>query len=180
MSLNDLQLSPGLLSALYPSSLINPEEAVVAKPVEKTGNKAETPAQPVKDEPYWKYLGANNKNILIVVNYSDAVHMPDEELGFLTNMLTACKLSLADVAIINKNYYAERGYKEFLENFKSKIVLLFGLDPLAFGLPVGFPQFQIQSVANCMFLFSSSLEQTRNDALLKSKLWVSLRSIFAI
>lgn len=180
MGLNDLQLSPNLLSTLYPSSLINPEEAVVAQPAPKAESKVEKPATPVVEEPYWRYLGNNNKNILVVVSYPDAVHLPDDELGFLTNMLTACKLSLGDVAIINKNNYQQRDYKEFMENFKSKIVLLFGIDPLTFGLPVGFPQFQIQSVANCKFLFSSSLEQTRSDALLKSKLWVSLRSIFGI
>ncbi|MFC0771545.1 hypothetical protein [Terrimonas alba] len=180
MGLNDLRLSPNLLSALYPSSLINSEEPVGSKSVQKTESRAEIPAKPAVEEPYWKYLGNNGKNILIVVSYPDAVHLPDDELGFLTNMLTACKLNLGDVAIINKNSYQDREYKEFLENFKSKIVLLFGVDPLAFGLPVGFPQFQVQSVANCKFLFSSSLEQTRNDSLLKSKLWVSLRSIFGI
>ena len=179
MGLNELRLSSNLLSALYPSSLINPEEPVVAKPVEKTDSKVETPARPA-EEPYWKYLGNNNKNILVIVTYPTAVHLPDDELSFLTNMLTACKLNLGDVAIVNKNNHQDRDYKEFLENFKSKIVLLFGLDPLSFGLPVGFPQFQVQSVANCKFLYSSSLEQTRNDALLKSKLWVSLRSIFGI
>lgn len=180
MGLNDLRLSPNLLSALYPSSLINTEEANVGQSVPKAESKVEKPASSAVEEPSWKHLGNNNKNILVVVSYPEAVHLPDDELGFLTNMLTACKLSLDDVAIVNKHNYQQREYKEFLENFKSRVVLLFGVDPLLFGLPVGFPQFQVQSVANCKFLFSSSLEETRNNALLKSKLWVSLRSIFGI
>lgn len=180
MGLNDLRLSPNLLSALYASSLINTEETIVGKSVPKAESKVEKPASSAVEEPSWKHLGNNNKNILVVVSYPEAVHLPDDELGFLTNMLTACKLSLDDVAIVNKHNYQQREYKEFLENFKSRIVLLFGVDPLLFGLPVGFPQFQVQSVANCKFLFSFSLEETRNNALLKSKLWVSLRSIFGI
>ncbi len=53
-----------------------------------------------------------------MVNYDNAVHLPDEELNFLTNMLAACKLSLGDVAIVNKYNYKETSYKDFLQNLK--------------------------------------------------------------
>lgn len=180
MGLNDLPLSPYLLSALFPSSLINTDSAVAGKSGQETDSETVIMTNTVIEEPPWKHLGTNAKNILIVVNYPSVVHLPDEELGFLTNMLTACKLSLADVAIINKNNYTTTSHKDLLEYFKSKIILLFGVDPLDFGLPVGFPPFQVQSLTNNKFLFAASLEQTRQDALLKSKLWVSLRSIFGI
>jgi hypothetical protein len=181
MSLNDLKLSPSLLATLYPASLINSEPtAVVQQP-----NVAE-PVKNIEPEPIsipetnWKYLGNNQKNILILVNYDNAVHLPDEELNFLTNMLTACKLSLADVAIVNYHYYKERPYKDFLIEFQSRIVFLFGIDPFVFQLPVSFPHYQVQTVANCTFLYTPALELQRSDALLKSKLWVSLRTIFGI
>jgi len=61
-----------------------------------------------------------------------------------------------------------------------RIVFLFGLNPIDFGLPVGFPQFQVQTVAGCTFLYAPAIEESRTDKLLKSKLWVSLRSIFGI
>lgn len=182
MGLNDLHLSPNVLAALYPSSLINPGKThVISQPQLIKPIAAEIIKEPETIiETNWKYLGNNQKNILIIVNYDNAVHLPDEELGFLTNMLAACKLSLGDAAIVNRNNYKETGYKDFLGEFKSKIVFLFGVEPVAFGLPVSFPYFQVQLVANCTFLYTPALEDQRKDALLKSKLWVSLRNIFGV
>jgi hypothetical protein len=182
MGLNDLHLSPSIIAALYPSSLIIPDQTdTVAKtrvlkagPIEIAANAEEN------TEPDWKYLGHNKKNILVIVSYTDAVHLPDEELAFLTNMLSACKLNLGDVAIVNKHAYRDSAYKNYMEAFKPKTVFLFGVEPSAFGLPVSFPYFQVQAIANCTFLYTPPLEQQRQDALLKSKLWVSLRSIFSI
>lgn len=181
MGLNDLQLSPEIIARLYPSSLIASESSDLVE-TSKQGDIAtviETKAEP-SPEAAFKSLGNNHKNILIVVNYPELVHLPDEELSFLTNMLAACKLSLDDVAIINQNNYKDTAYKDLLAHFQSKTVFLFEIDPLAFGLPVSFPHFQVQNVAGCIFLFAPSLEENRTDKLVKSKLWVCLRSIFGI
>ena len=182
MGLNDLNLSPGILAALYPSSLINMDKTdAIFQPqaIQPVAPEITTESESAKGLD-WKYLGNNQKNILIVVNYDNAVHLPDEELNFLTNMLTACKLGLGDVAIVNKYNYKESFYKDFLTEFKSKVVFLFGVEPFVFKLPVSFPYFQVQTVANCTFLYTPALEEQRKDALLKSKLWVSLRTIFNI
>ena len=182
MGLNDLHLSPNILATLYPSSLINMDKTdaiLQPQPIKPVIAEITAESESMKGTD-WKYLGSNQKNILIVVNYDNAVHLPDEELNFLTNMLTACKLSLGDVAIVNKYNYKELAYKDFLTEFKSKIVFLFGVEPFVFKLPVSFPYFQVQTVGNCTFLYTPPLEEQRKDALLKSKLWVSLRNIFSI
>jgi hypothetical protein len=177
MSLNDLHLSTSLITTLYPSSLISPDDEdsvpVAKKPVAEQKTKANTTES-------WKSLGNNQKNVLIVVDYPDIVHLPDDELNFLTGMLTACRLSLDDVAIINTNNYKLVNYKDILTQFKSKIIFLFGVTPGDFGLPVNFPFFQVQTVSNCIFLYTPALEHRHTDILLKSRLWVSLRSIFSI
>ena len=182
MGLNDLNLSSNIIATLYPSSLINLDKTdVIVQPQPIQPIAPEIAKEPqLTIETNWKYLGSNQKNILIIVNYDAAVHLPDEELSFLTNMLAACKLSLGDVAIVNRNNYKKNDYKEFLAHFKSQIVFLFGIEPADFGLPVSFPFFQVQSVANCTFLYTPALQEQRTDALLKSKLWVSLRNIFGI
>ncbi len=181
MGLNDLHLSPAILSRLFPSSLINIENTDIIHPVEPTkeSTKAKKETEKPNGQP-WKSLGSNQQKILIVVNYSDAVHLPDEELSFLTSMLAACKLSLGDVAIVNRNNYKDVLYRELLTHFQSKIVFLFGVEPAEFGLPVSFPHFQVQSLANSTYLYTPALEERHTDTLLKSKLWVSLRSIFGI
>ncbi|MGZ8556911.1 MAG: hypothetical protein ACXWWC_01190 [Chitinophagaceae bacterium] len=180
MGLNDLHLSPSVLSALYPSSLINLDNANNPEQTLPIETKSFKKTSSSTFDTGWKYLGNNQKNILIVVNYENVLHLPDEELTFLTNMLTACKLNLGDVAIVNKNNYKETAYKDFRDEFKSKIIFLFGIEPSVFGLPVSFPFFQVQSLAGCTFLYTPSLEENRNDSLLRSKLWVSLRNIFGI
>ena len=120
MSLNELRLSSSLVAMLYPNSLLDmgndDATQVPNKPVGEQKIDEETKAL--------KWLGNNQKNILIVVRYNDIVHLPDDELKFLTGILTACKLSLDDVAIINTNNYKRDGYNDILAEFKSRIVFL--------------------------------------------------------
>jgi hypothetical protein len=178
MDLNNIQLPASVIADLYRSSLVDSKTNVSNESFLKPEPIATTDNNLTNNQ--WKHLGENKKNILIVVDYTDAVYLPDEELSFLTNMLFACKLSLADVAIVNRNNYKKREYKELLAWFKSRIVFLFGIDPVSFGLPVSFPQFQIQPFAKATFLFAPSLEEHKKDELLKSKLWVCLRRIFMV
>ena len=169
MDLNHIELSPALIADLYKKSLIEP---VINSDTSKEKSMSETNL--------WKSLGNNNKNILIVVNTNEAVHLPDNELAFLTGILGACKLSLNDVSIINMNNHSNASYKELISFFKSKIVFLFDIEPTAFGLPVNFQHYQAQAFASTAFLFSPSLKELQNDKLQKSKLWVCLRRLFNV
>lgn len=177
MSLNNIQLPSSVVADLYRSSLIDTGTETTEDFQKPSTNRS---SKKYKSEEVWKYLGGNQKNILIAVDYKDAVHLPDDELALLTNMLSACKLSLDDVAIINRNNHKEAGYKELSAYFKSKIVFLFDIEPSSFGLAVSFPHFQVQSVTNTTFLFSPALEEIKKDKLLKSKLWVCLQKIFGV
>ena len=174
MDLNHIKLPASVVEELYHSSLIESDETPVTQ----------TKAAIIESEPSensgWKWLGENRKNVLIIVSYSDAVHLPDNELTFLTGILGACKLSMADVAVLNLNNHPEASYKELVAFFKSKIVLLFAVEPASFGLPMSFPHFQIQPFAGNSFLFSPSLKELENDKVLKSKLWVCLKRLFNI
>jgi hypothetical protein len=174
MNLNHIQLPASVVAHLYKNSLIETDHDSPAEPVVFSLKKTD------KSSNKWKYLGENRKNILIAVNYNDTVFLPDEELSFLTNMLAACKLSLADVAIVNRANHDDINYKELIAQFSSRIIFLFGIDPVSFGLPVSFPHFQLQPFASATFLFSPSLEECNKDGLLKSKLWVCLRRLFSI
>lgn len=167
--LNNIRLTPAIAAALYHHSLIDDE-------IHEVAEKKPAVIPVAGDE--WKFLGANQQNILIAVSHSGITHLPDEDLDLLSSILKACKLGLADVAIINAHNYPQHTYKEYLDQFNSKIVLLFGMDPVSFGLPVDFPHFQVQSFAKTTFLYSPPLAEY--DKLLKSKLWVSLKTIFKL
>jgi hypothetical protein len=178
MDLNHIELPAFAVADLYHSSLVGDAGTVtVNKAVEEP---VAEPIQPILEKaaiPGWRSLGDNKKNILIIVKTNEAVHLPDHALQFLTGILGACKLSLADVAIVNIADQ-QATYKELTTHFNSKVVFLFDVDPASFGLPMNFPQYQIQAFANNSFLYSPSLKALENDRVEKSKLWVCLKRLF--
>ena len=125
-----------------------------------------------------KYLGENKKKNLVVVRNADAVHIPDKQLSFLTKLLAACNLNLADVAIFNFQDHNSSEFNEILNYFKPKVVLLFDVEPAEFGLPMIFPKFQVQGYKEAVFVSSPSLDVIEPDKSLKGKLWVCLKKIF--
>ena len=170
MSLNSLKFEPTDIASLYKNSLVetNAEQKVLPQTMidadlMNTG---------------WKYLGENKKKILLVVRNADAVHISDKQLSFLTKLLVACNLNLADVAIFNFQDHISSEFNEILNFFKPKLVLLFDIEPGEFGLPMIFPQFQVQGYKDSIFVSSPSLEIIEPDKTLKGKLWVCLKKIF--
>ncbi len=179
MDINHIELPAFAVADIYQSSLIGSNEIPVAKrEVAETTKKEKAIVDETVAAPTWKSLGSNHKNILIIIKTTEAVHLPDNELTFLTGILGACKLNLADVAIVNINNHPEASYKELTSFFKSKIVLLFDTEPASFGLPMSFPHYQIQAFAGSSFLYSPSLKELENDRVEKSKLWVCLKRLF--
>lgn len=179
MGLNNIDLPAIVVEQLYNSSLVgnntDAEEKQTISAAIKTETASKTKESPAEE---WKSLGNNNKKILIVLKSEEAVHLPDNQLTFLTGILSACNLSLADVAIVNTNNHPEVLYKELTTFFASKVVLLFDIEPAAFGLPMSFPFYQIQAFAGNSFLYSPSLNNLENDKVEKSKLWVCLKRLF--
>ncbi len=161
MNLNNIILSPQLLADLYPDVLI------------------ETYATDVPEKPLQHYIGKNQKHIIIVVSNDDSDTTNEYELKFLTNVLKACKLSLAEVAIV-KWPMVEKNYFELFQTLECKTVLLFNIDPISFGLPINFPPFQIQPHNKLTFLYAPSLSEIENNIDLKKRLWTSLKILFNV
>jgi hypothetical protein len=193
MSLNNINLPASAIAALYHESLVDTGEIKHKAPATTAGVEKTTEPEPIAEKPLvlpkspkpqtdtattWKWLGENNKHILIVVSYTDVVHLPDQQLQFLTNILGACKLSLADVAIVNLTNQPHQQYKEIIAQFKSRIALLFDIEPASFGLPMNFPHYQIQPFASCSFLYAPTLTELEDDKVQKSKLWACLKRLF--
>jgi hypothetical protein len=170
MSLNSIKFEPADIASLYKNSLveINAKQQLLPQ----TNTNAESIAFG------WKYLGENKKKTLVVVRNADAVHIPDKQLSFLTKLLAACNLNLADVAIFNFQDHNSSEFNEILNYFKPKVVLLFDVEPGEFGLPMIFPQFQVQGYKDAVFVSSPSLDVIEPDKSLKGKLWDCLKKIF--
>ena len=170
MSLQNLQLLREAIIALYKDFLIIPEIL-----------EMETTAPKTAEKPERKFLGENKRRIAVIVNEPDNVFLAENNLEFLAKVLDACKLNVADVAIINKaNLEIDQ---EFLKSEVNPLhVWLFGVDPIEIKLPLTFPQFKVQSYAGCQYLYAPPLASinapTDDGKLRKRKLWECLKSVF--
>ena len=160
MGLNDITLSARNVFDLYPSSLIEP----VANPT----------------EPAVKFLGKNGKNILILVSKEDVPFIEESELSFLSSVLIACKLSLADVAIVNLKNTPGADYRLFQDQLQSNTILLFDVDTQTVDLPFNFPHFQVQQFEQATYLSAPSLNTIEKEKALKTQLWNCLKNIFRL
>ncbi|HEX2533494.1 MAG TPA: hypothetical protein VHK69_07155 [Chitinophagaceae bacterium] len=165
MDLNNISLHPHLVAGLYTRTLV---EALPAPPA------------PSSDMPSFRFLGSGKKGILVVVEEAELPFLTDASLQFLSSVLAACKLSIADVAIINHFHTAGQDYKEVLAHFHSRQILLFGVEPVRFGLPVQFPPFQLQAFDGATYLFAPPLPHIEQDKVLKGKLWAGLKTLFCL
>ena len=161
MSLNNISLPARLIAELYPSSLI--DQLTPANIPETT-----------------KFLGNNKKNILVLVSKGNVAFLEDNELNFLSSILVACKLSLADVAIINLNILNVIDYRSTVKQLKSKTILMFDVASEAIDLPFNFPYFQLQQFDQCTYLSAPDLKSIETDKTLKTQLWSCLKNLFRI
>lgn len=174
MSFHEIKLPPFIITDLYSNVLIETEDN--AKPKEEINTKKDAASS-------IKILGENRKNISIIVSDSTAVHLSDEKLELITKLLSACKLTLADVAIIN-NFNKSIVFKQIQEQLKPNYILLFGINEKQFELPLIFPEYRIQMHNNCQMLIASDLDKmignTDEVRMEKSKLWLSLKQMFGV
>jgi len=167
MNLNNLKLSGALIKNLYPNVLI--EETLSAPKL------VQTPKKDLK-----KYLGDNKRNITVISSFETVTHIPDTELEFLTSVLSACQLSLGDIAYVNIHNFPDQSLGSLISELNPGVVLLFGVGTEEIELPVRFPQFQKQQVKNTTYLAAPRLEEIQKDKELKKQLWGCLKTIFKI
>ncbi len=115
---------------------------------------------------------------MIIVNEPHALHVQEDDLKLLTGILSACKLSVADVALVNTDKNTFANFSTLNETFNPAIVLLFGVTPDALDFPMEFPLFQLQQYNRQKYLSSPSLSEISIDKSLKKNLWDILQKIF--
>jgi hypothetical protein len=174
MSLKNLELPASVLADLYTNCLV---EGSNANP--NSSKKTEKKREETKPA----YLGGNEKKILIVVDEKNYAFISDNDLEWLEKMLLACKLLLADVAIINIQT-KRLSIAQMKSELKPKKLLMLGPTPADLELPLHFPMFKVQEHDQCSYLCApapSQLNQeTQEGKILKTKLWVSLKQLFEL
>lgn len=181
MDLNTIELPASVVADLYGNVLNETDPVRGAMPAIKNAAAEQAgPPAGVEKNTDWRSLGNNARHILVLVQNRDFAFLPDHELSFFTGILAACKLSMEDVALVNLNNNPEVSGRQLTDFFKSRIVFLFDIEPASLGLPVNFPQYQLQPFAGTTYLYAPSLAKLEGDKLEKSKLWVCLKRLFNI
>jgi len=163
MSLSDIQLSENTRRILFKRNLVETSPSI------KSHNDY--------DRHKIKSLGGNEKNILFLVKDSENTFLGDEEMNLLSNLITACKLTMADIALVN-NANATMNYQQLSDQFQSKKILMFGIGTSELELPFSIPDFQIQAFREELYLTAPPLKQLLTNKDLKKELWICLQKLF--
>ena len=173
MAFEDVILPDFVIADLYKNTLIES----VNESVSQTQSNIEIKTEKIR------FLGDNKKNITVVVNDEKAVFIEEDKLQLLTNLLAACKLNNADVAIVNicnSNYK----YKQVKAELQPTNLLLFGISAKTFELPLVFEEYKLKTYDNCQILIAKDLDfliGTTNEVKMeKSKLWLCLKQMFSV
>jgi hypothetical protein len=168
MSLENIQLPAIVIQDLFKKSLVDLNKKEMAAPAAKAV---------INDI---SFLGKNGRNIAILVLSPETLYLPDNELDFLMGILTACGLTMADIALVNIAQKKEIDYKILESSLAAEKIFLFGPEPAVLQLPLSFPHYQVQRYNNQVYLAAPSLQQLQADKMEKSKLWTCLKQIFSL
>jgi hypothetical protein len=166
MSLDNIQLSPVMMQDMYKRSLVD-LDTDQQKPAE-TNTEG------------WPFLGKNEKSIVLIVNEKDTAFLPENDLNFLMSILGACKVSMGDVALINRFKIPAMNYDGIMQQFSPSKVLFFGVEPADIDFPLQFPHYKLQNYNNQTYLCAPPLSILAAQKEQKILLWGCLKTLFEI
>ena len=181
MSLDDIKLSPFLVKKMYEKILVISSFAIVEKmAITQNVVPKKNISSEINAEDEIKYLGKNNRHILIIVNEKQQKFLGDDELSFLMNILSACNVTMADAALVNSYDNENVVYDKLIKTFTPSTILFIGTEPQSLGFPVQIPMYQVQAYNKQQYLSTPSLQKLSADKEEKKQLWVALKKIFLI
>jgi hypothetical protein len=165
MSLDNIQISKKERQLLFSRNLVEITKDSVVKKTSK--------------EIIIESLGENQQQVLFLVKDSQNKFLPDDEMNLLSNLILACKLSMADIALVN-TFDTTYNYSELNHLFQPKRILMFGINTSELELPFTIPFFQIQKFHEQLYMTSPPLKDYINNINLKKDLWICLQKLFLL
>lgn len=188
MSAEKTILSNTVLANLYKDSLVVIDHTPQITP---TISEATTPTTAVKAEAIpevkWegpiKSLGEHNKKITVIVNDPNSVHLNEMDFILLTSILNACRLTIADIALINLGKQPV-GLHQILQEYPSTLVISFAVDATQLKVKLPNTLYKVSQLGESHILFSNALSSMQGTGLdakqEKGKLWTVLKKIFEL
>lgn len=165
MSLDNIQLSKKERQLIFTKNLVEIRQERGPNPVSKANET--------------KSLGGNQQQVLFLVKDSQNKFLPDDEMNLLSNLILACKLSMADIALVNI-YDSSFNYMDLNKHFQPKKILIFGIHTSELELPFAIPFFQLQKFHEQLYMTSPPLKDYLNNKNLKKDLWTCLQKLFLL
>ena len=165
MSLDNIQLNNRVVADLYKNALISLDN-----------NQPFLVANSPKE---FEFLGDNAKEILLLILEPEHKYLAEDDLSFLSKILTAVNLTLADVAIVNchKNSFAQ--YEFLMENLNPGKVIFFEVKAEALGFPLNFANYKPQNYNGQTYLAAASLKYLQENLEDKKQFWAALQQLFS-
>lgn len=132
--------------------------------------------KPVATKVAFKYLGKNQKNILILVNDQQNDVSTDQGRELLRKLVKAIDLTANDFALVNYSNYKGQNYHDFKSAFNCQLILAFGVDAIELNLPTQ-PLHRLNNYDDIKLVFTSNLDELDRDLTSKKTLWTSLQQL---
>jgi hypothetical protein len=174
MGINEIRLTPELIAAWYPETLVTIDQTPDVEIVKsRNGQNSKTRIE--------TFLGKNLRSISVLVESPKDEFMPEEQRVFLQKILAACKYNLDDVAIIN-TYLHPVSFEILKQQFHPDIIFLWGCLPTFTKLPEHLPDLTAVTWENTKLLYIAQAEFMSRESPeaqgLKRLLWNALQKIF--
>jgi len=173
-----------------PAASVDTEATTIAAPsasmlvqIEADKENNNVTNEPIKALGQIKYLGEHLKQVTIIVKDELAVYLNENDLTLLSSILSACKLTLADVALINVAQQ-KLSLHEILNVLPSKLVMIFDVSSATLKIKLPTTLYKSIQLGDTYLLFSNSLSLMQGGdqsaKLEKGKLWAILKSLFQL
>jgi hypothetical protein len=185
MSTDKTILSSSVLVDLYKDNLVVVEDIPLENKaaVEQT---IETKKEAIKEEKWEgpiKSLGEHNKKITVIVNDPNSVHLNETDFILLTSILNACRLTIADIALINIGKQPI-GLHQILQEYPSTLLISFAVDATQLKVKLPSTLYKVTQLGETHILFSNALSTMQGTGAEakqeKAKLWTVLKKIFEL
>lgn len=138
--------------------------------------KIEEPAvayQPTFD---FKYLGKNEKSILILVNDAQNPVSTPQGTELLRKLVLSINLKNADFALVNYSVYTTAKFEHLHSFFSCKLVISFGVSAPTLGLGQQLLH-QLNELNEVRMIFTHNLHDLDTDLNAKKSLWSTLKNL---
>lgn len=139
-------------------------------------NTAEITIETKKTITEFKYLGKNQKNILILVNDNQNDVSTEQGRELLRKLVKAIDLTANDFALVNYSGYTSEKYEALKTFFDCKLLIAFGVEAPMLNLPPQ-PLHQLIQYNEVRLLFARNLHDLDTDQVSKKILWASLQQL---